>query len=93
MWLIYEHKKASKQLEELPIDLLKKYEKWKAIVSFSGPDGLKLIKGFHDEALQGKWRGHRSSRLNLQYRIIYKVERERILVQVLRVTPHDYRRT
>jgi hypothetical protein len=31
--------------------------KWKDIVSISGPAGLRLIKGFHDEALRGKWKG------------------------------------
>ena len=36
--------------------------------------------------------GHRSSRLNLQYRVIYKIEREEIYVQVEKVTPHDYGR-
>jgi len=38
----------------------------------SGPPGLRLIKGFNDEALSGKWDGHRSSRLGLQWRVIYR---------------------
>jgi len=42
-----------KQLESLPNDVLKRYEKWKDIVSISGPDGLKQIRGFRDEALRG----------------------------------------
>lgn len=92
MWQVYEHKKVEKQLQALPVDVLKRYEKWKDIVSISGPEGLKLIKGFRDEALRGDWKGHRSSRLNLQYRVIYKVENRQILVQVMSVTLHDYRR-
>ena len=92
MWEIYEHRKAVKQLESLPMDVLKRYEKWKDIVSISGPDGLRQIKGFRDEALRGEWKGHRSSRLNVQYRVIYKVEKDLVLVQVVSVTPHDYRR-
>jgi len=92
MWTIYEHRKAVKQLESLPTDVLKRYEKWKDIVSTSGPDGLKQIRGFRDEALRGEWKGHRSSRLNIQYRVIYKIERDFVLVQVVNVTPHDYRR-
>jgi len=79
-----------KQLALLPIDILKRYEKWKDIVSISGPDGLREIAGFRDEALRGEWKGHRSSRLNIQYRVIYKVENDLVLVQV--VSPHDYRR-
>ena len=92
MWKIYEHKKADKQLQSLPMDVLKRYEKWKDIVSLSGPYGLKAIRGFRDEGLQGEWEGFRPSRLNLQYRVIYRVEADRVLVQVVSVTPHDYRR-
>jgi addiction module RelE/StbE family toxin len=71
---------------------LKRYEKWKDIVSISGPRGLRLIKGFHDEALFGRWKGHRSSRLSRQYRVIYRIESERVLIEVVNVTAHDYRR-
>ena len=92
MWEIYEHRKAVKQLESLPIDVLKRYEKWKDIILISGPDGLRQIKGFRDEALRGEWKGFRSSRLNIQYRVIYKIEKDLVLVQVVNVTPHDYRR-
>jgi len=92
MWEIYEHRKAAKQLESLPIDVLKRYEKWKNIVSISGPEGLRQIKGFTDEALRGEWKGRRSSRLNIQYRVIYKIQKDLVLVRVVNVTPHDYRR-
>jgi len=92
MWIIYEHRRAAKQLESLPVDVLKRYEKWKDIVTISGPDGLKKIRSFRDEALRGQWKGHRSSRLNIQYRVIYKVMRDLILVQVVSIHPHDYRR-
>ena len=81
-----------KQLDSLPIDVLKRYEKWKDIVSISGPDGLRRIRGFRDEGLGGEWKGHRSSRLNIQYRVIYKIKKDLVLVQVVNVTPHDYRR-
>jgi addiction module RelE/StbE family toxin len=92
MWEIFEHRNAVRQLKSLPADVLKRYEKWKDIVEISGPSGLKEIKGFRDEPLRGEWKGHRSSRLNLQYRVIYKIEKELVLVQVVSVTPHDYRR-
>ena len=92
MWEVYEHRKVEKQLKSLPTDVLKRYEKWKDVVFISGTAGLKLIKGFRDEALRGEWKGHRSSRLNAQYRVIYTVENDRVLVQVMSVTPHDYRR-
>lgn len=92
MWKIYEHKNALKELELLPIDIVKRYEKWKDIVAISGPIGLRQIKGFNDESLHGEWKGYRSSRLNIQYRIIYKIENEQFFVKVTKVTAHDYRR-
>jgi proteic killer suppression protein len=92
MWEIYEHRKAVKQLKSVPTEVLKRYEKWKDIVYISGPEGLKLIKDFHDEALKGEWKGFRSSRLNIQYRVIYKIDRDEILVQVIELTAHDYRK-
>ena len=92
MWTIYEHKRVIKQLDKVPSDVLKRYEKWKDIVALSGPQGLRKIKGLHDEALSGDWSSHRSSRLNQQYRVIYKAEKDKVLVQVVNVTLHDYRR-
>ena len=92
MWLIYEHRRVARQITSLPIDIIKRYEKWKDIVSFSGSEGLRLIKGFHDESLRGEWKGFRSSRLGRQFRVIYKVERERLLVQVVKISAHDYRK-
>ena len=84
---------TEQSLESAPLEVRKRYEKWKDIVAISAPQGLKLINGLNDEALSGKWRGYKSSRLNLQYRVIYKVEKDRVLVQVENLTSHDYRRT
>jgi len=92
MWLIYEHRRVSRQIHGLPQDILKRYEKWKDIFTISGPAGLRLIKGFHDESLRGDWKGHRSSRLGRQYRVIYRIEKDQLLVQVVNVTAHDYRK-
>lgn len=92
MWTIYEHKRVAKSLSSAPIEVLKRYEKWKDIVAISGPLGLRKIAGLRDESLSGNWKGYRSSRLNIQYRVIYKVEKNKVLVQVENVTPHDYRR-
>ena len=92
MWKILEHRRTWKQLDRLPLDILKRYEKWKDIVRLSGPLGLRQITGFNDEALRGEWRGHRSSRLSGQYRVIYRIERDKVLVEVVSVTAHDYRK-
>jgi addiction module RelE/StbE family toxin len=92
MWRVEEHRRVEKQLDAVPLDVLKRYEKWLDITSVSGPPGLRLIKGFNDEALSGKWKGHRSSRLGIQYRVIYRVVAADQLFQVVAVTAHDYRR-
>ena len=92
MWQIVEHPRTGKQLVSAPLEIQKRYEKWKDIARISGPLGLRAIRGFRDEALSGKWNGYRSSRLNLQYRIIYRVVASQLLFQVVEVTPHDYRR-
>ena len=92
MWDIYEHRRVAKQVTSMPLEIQKRYEKWKDIVAISGPEGLRKIRGLRDEPLRGEWKGHRSSRLNEQYRVIYRVESAKVLVQVLSVTPHDYRR-
>jgi addiction module RelE/StbE family toxin len=92
MWEIYEHRSLVRKLPRIPLEALKRYEKWKDIVAISGPEGLRLIKGFHDEALRGQWKGHRSSRLGLKFRLIYRIENKKLYVQVIDITAHDYRK-
>lgn len=93
MWEIQEARQLAKDLAKgIPLEILKRYEKWKDVVRFSGPPGLKLIKGFHDEALAGKWKGYRSSRLSIQWRVIYRVKASIVTVQVQRVSAHDYKK-
>ena len=92
MWQVLEHRRVVRRIPKTPVDVLKRYEKWKDIVTISGPQGLRAIKGFHDESLGGEWKGHRSSRLGGQFRVIYKVEAQKIAVKVIDLTAHDYRR-
>ena len=92
MWRVEEHRKVEKQLDAAPKDILKRYETWLDIAMISGPPGLRAIKGFRDEALSGEWKGHRSSRLSIQYRVIYRVVASSQVFQVVSVTAHDYRR-
>ena len=82
----------ARQIKVAPSEVLKRYEKWKDIIALSGSNGIRRIKGFHDEALRGEWNKHRSSRLGLQYRVIYQVVKDRVLIQVVNLTPHDYRK-
>ncbi|MGI9328940.1 MAG: type II toxin-antitoxin system mRNA interferase toxin, RelE/StbE family [Pseudomonadales bacterium] len=92
MWEIFEHRRVARQLNRLPDNILKRYEIWKEIIFTTGPDGLRRIRAFRDEALRGEWQGHRSSRLNQQYLLIYRIEREEVKVEVVKVNAHDYRR-
>ncbi len=93
MWEVEEHRRIGKQVASVPKDILMRYEKWKDIASISGPQGLRPIKGFHDEALSGNWKGYRSSRLGLQWRVIYRLLSEELIFQVASITAHDYRRS
>jgi addiction module RelE/StbE family toxin len=92
MWKLYEHRRVARRVQKLPLEVLRRYEKWKDIVRISGPEGLGLIKGLRDEALRGEWKGCRSSRLGLQYRVIYEVVADEVLILVIDITPHEYRR-
>jgi len=92
MWQILEHKRLNRRLKSLPTEILKRYEKWKDIVYISGPGGLRAIRGFNDEALRGEWKGFRSSRIGQKYRVLYKIEATSVLVKVIDLTPHDYRK-
>jgi len=91
MWEIYESRAIIKHCRKLPRHILKKYELWKAIIRYNGPTSLRNFKGFHDEALKGGLAGFRSSRLSLQYRVIYRISKEEIqVVYVEEITPHQY---
>ena len=90
MWHIREHHKSNKVVEKLPLQVVKKYEIWKSIVFRHGPDKLKEFPGFHDEKLKGDREGQRSSRLNIQYRIGYSIEKEVVMVYVIDINPHKY---
>ena len=90
MWHIKEHRTIEKTISRLPLQVVKKYELWKDIVFRHGPDKLREFPGFHDEKLKGERVGQRSSKLNLQYRVIYLVEEDIVTVYVLEINPHDY---
>ena len=90
MWFIREHRAAAKVIQKAPRHIQVNYLAWKRIVEIEGPEGLKAVRGFHDEALKGEWKGYRSSRLSGQWRVIYSVEHEECVVYVVEINPHDY---
>jgi plasmid maintenance system killer protein len=91
-WRIFEHRAIVKLIRnhKLPLEILREYTVWKAIVSKSGPYALRGFPGYHDEALRGPRRGQRSSRLNLQFRIVYEIFEQHVCVNVIEITPHKY---
>lgn len=91
VWTISEHKHLQKEIAGAPPQVQEKYEFWKNVVRHSGPEGLRGIKGFNDEALAGKLHGYRSSRLNQAWRVLYRIDREQVTVIVERISKHDYR--
>lgn len=90
MWRIEEHRDIGKTCRKIPPEVVKKYELWKSIVFRHGPAKLREFPGFHDEKLKGERAGQRSSRLSLQYRVIYTAQRDVGGVRVLKITPHVY---
>ena len=92
MWQVLEHRRIDKQCDAIPLEILKRYEKWKDIAALSGLPGLRQITGFHDEALSGEWKGHRSSRLGLRYRVIYRAVPDAMVFHVVSITARDNRR-
>ena len=90
MWQILEHRSISAACGKLPPQVVKKYELWKDLVFRHGPAKLSEFPGFHDEQMKGERKGQRSSRLSLQYRVVYAVERGTVTVYVLEIPPHKY---
>ena len=91
---ISESKKAKKELDRAPKEILRAYEIWARLIEEHGTPVLRKFLGYHDEMLKGEWQGFRSSRLNLKWRVIYQVSHsgEIEIVSVDRVTAHDYKR-
>ncbi len=92
MWRIHISKSSDRVLRKAPIEIRNAFDAWKNIAQMSGTQGLKAINGYRDHALKGEWAGARSSSLNRQWRVIYYPVDNELMIYVLEVTPHDYRR-
>ena len=90
MWRIVESRAAVKALAKAPHEVLERYDIWLGIVRVSGPQGLRAVKGFHDEKLEGKLAGTRSSRLGIKWRVYYTVDADSVTVHVENVDAHKY---
>jgi len=92
MWQVNESRKANKQLNKCPKNILAEYEVWKKVIELSGPKALKKIPGYKDHALKGEWLGARSSYMNKQWRVIYVMNKDEVQVFVMEVNAHDYKK-
>lgn len=55
MWQIEENRRIDKQLSDyVPIEVLKRYEKWKDIARLSGPQGLRPLRDITSRGLGGR---------------------------------------
>ncbi len=72
---------------------VKVIKRWIADVEDMGLDFAQNKSDWRDHELEGKWKGHRAISFSFSGRVIYRVERTRIVVQVVRVTTnHDYKK-
>lgn len=92
IWSVSLERRALKSLRSAPIEIQEKFQKWVDTVQLFGPQGLSEVKGFRDHALKGEWQGARSSRLNIQWRVIYVIAAHEVKILVMEITPHDYRK-
>lgn len=90
MWTVREHYKVSRVLKRASVQVQINYIAWKRIVELQGPSGVRAVKGYNDEVLKGEWKGFRSSRLGIKWRVIYQMEKKEFRVYVVEVTPHNY---
>lgn len=90
---IFESRVAQKGLNRLSREVIREYELWARLVEEHGSSILRKFKGYHDEKLKGEMQGFRSSRLTLKWRVVYGTAKENgiEIVNVERISPHDYR--
>jgi proteic killer suppression protein len=65
---------------------------WVGAVQIDGVAETRKLPGYHDEPLQGEWKGHRSIRLSRSYRAIYLIQNDGVVEFVLveTVNKHQY---
>lgn len=82
---------AKKDLKACPTHIVRKFMAWVGSVQTVGLEETRKSPGWHDEPLKGKWTGHRSVRLNIAYRALYRISKDGSLELVLVETVNKYR--
>ncbi len=66
-------------------------KKWIEEVEEKGIEVAQNNPSWRDHELEGKWAGHNAISFSYQGRLIYRIERQKVVVQVVKVThDHDY---
>jgi len=83
---------VERKLRRTPQPIVKKLQRWISDVMTKGVDEVRKLPGYHDEPLAGKRRGQRSIRLSRLWRALYEIKDfPTRFIEVLELTPHDYR--
>ncbi len=72
---------------------IKVLKRWIADIEDQGLDFTQHKSDWRDHSLDGEWKGHRAISFSYSGRVIYRVEEEKIIVRVVRVSAdHDYKK-
>lgn len=78
---------AVKQLRRSPKEIQDKLRIWKQLVEING---FYLKGGYNTHKLRGERVGEFTAYLNRKWRVIFKVFKDLLMVEVLEITPHQY---
>jgi mRNA-degrading endonuclease YafQ of YafQ-DinJ toxin-antitoxin module len=86
-WRVVESRLLLKQFQRAPREVQRDYGFWRDRVRDLGPN---LQGGYRTHALHGRRSGQRSARLGRQWRVIFRVVEDELIVEALELTPHNY---
>jgi hypothetical protein len=86
-WRVIESRLIARQVQRAPKEIQEKYAIWRNRVRRAGPY---LGGGYQTHALSGGRLGQKAARLNRQWRVIFKVLKDQLVVEALELTPHRY---
>lgn len=85
-------RQARKGLEKAPKEIRQRLVVWIKDVEEVGLSAANAARpGLRPHPLTGQLQGLWAIRLSLQWRVIYDVSADQIIITLLEVTPHDYR--
>ena len=98
-WSVEMTKEAEKELRSdfesgrVTADDVKVIKRWIADVEDQGLEYAQHKSDWRDHELEGEWKNHRAISFSYTGRVIYRVENEKVIVRVVRVTAdHDYKK-